>query len=472
METYKIYAAGRFADTPEKLQIRRPYDRHVFAETGLAGLSDLENAIQAGLEAENIMQDLPAYKRSLILHQVAEGIQSERERFAWLLCQEAGKPLRFALAEIDRAIQTYRIASEEAKRIPGEFLQIDWTPVGEGKEGWIRYFPVGLVGAISPFNFPMNLSAHKIAPAIAAGNPVILKPASQTPVTVLELARVFDQTDLPKGALSIMPMTRETGSRLVTDSRIKLLTFTGSPEVGWRMKDLAGKKKVVLELGGNAGVLIGDSADWQAAVRKCLVGGYSYSGQVCIHVQRIYVVDKLFREFSDQFASLVSQLKSGDPLDLSTDISVMIDEENAIRVENWVKEAEQSGARIICGGRRNGPYFEPTVISGTDSSMKVNCCEIFGPVVILESVSSFEEGIQKINDSGFGLQAGVFTNNLEEMNMAFKQLKVGGVIVNDVPTFRVDHMPYGGIKDSGFGREGVKYAMFDMMEPKLLVKNR
>jgi glyceraldehyde-3-phosphate dehydrogenase (NADP+) len=427
--------------------------------------------IQAKLVEEK-MKSLTAYQRSKILSKIAEGMMERKTLLAETLCQEAGKPVKFALAEVDRAIQVFKIASEEAKRIPGEYLSIDWTPAGEGKEGWVKYFPVGLIGAISPFNFPLNLSAHKLAPAIATGNPIILKPASQTPVTVLELAKIIHECGLPEGAVSILPMTRETGSLLYTDSRIRMVTFTGSPEVGWWIKEHSGRKKVVLELGGNAGVLVTETADIRLAVQKCVSGGFAYSGQVCIHVQRIFVVDIFFQEFTSRFIEATARLKTGDPLDPSTDISSMIDESNARRVEEWIGEAVNQGAVVLIGGKRTGSYIQPTVMTGTQSGMKVYDLEIFGPLVCIERIGSFAEGISRINESVYGLQAGIFTNRIDEMNLAFDKLEVGGVIINDVPTFRVDHMPYGGVKESGFGREGVKYAMLEMMEPRLLVKNK
>jgi glyceraldehyde-3-phosphate dehydrogenase (NADP+) len=317
----------------------------------------------------------------------------------------------------------------------------------------------------------MNLAVHKIAPALASGNPIILKPARSTPLSVLELAEIIDQTDLPKGALSILPMDREAGNQLVTDHRIRMLSFTGSPSVGWKMKQQSGKKKVALELGGNAGVIVSNSADVQDAVEKCVFGGFAYSGQVCIHAQRIYVHNDIFEEFSNQFIQRVEQLKKGDPLNRDTDISVLIDQEDADRVESWVREAVDQGARVLTGGKKEGGFYQPTVLTGTQPSMKVCSLEIFGPVVTLEPFSDFNQAVEEVNNSDYGLQAGVFTNNLKEMNRAFDQLDVGGVIINHVPTFRVDHMPYGGMKDSGFGREGIKYSIREMMEPKLLVRD-
>ena len=471
MEEYKIYVAGEFRTTETPLPVTNPYDHKVFARTWLAGAAELEEAIKAGVAAEAVMERMPSWQRYEILSQISGALKSDRERLAAVLSQESGKPMRYALGELDRASQTFRIAAEESKRLPGEYLSLDWTPPGEGKEGWVKYFPVGLMAGIAPFNFPLNLAVHKIAPAIAAGNPVILKPARSTPLSVLELAKIIDRTSLPKGALSILPMDREAGNQLVTDYRFKMLSFTGSPAVGWKMKREAGRKKVLLELGGNAGVIVGDTADLEKAVPKCVIGGYAYSGQVCIHVQRIYVHEKIFDRFAEMFTERVKNLKFGDPLDPATEISVMIDEENATRVEEWVQESVEEGARVLLGGKKKGTWFEPTVLTKTATSMKVCALEIFGPVVTLERFSDFEEAVAFINDSRYGLQAGVFTNRLDEMNHAFNHIRVGGVIINDVPTFRVDHMPYGGVKDSGFGREGVKYSIREMMEPRLLVKN-
>ena len=347
-----------------------------------------------------------------------------------------------------------------------EYMRLDWEPTGKGREGLVKYFPVGLVAGISPFNFPMNLAVHKIAPAIAAGCPIILKPASSTPLSTLELAMIIDKTALPKGAVSILPMNRTVGNLLVTDERFKLLTFTGSPVVGWKMKADAGKKKVVLELGGNAGVIVAKTADIEHAVKRCVVGAFAYAGQVCIHTQRIYVQKEIFKTFKESFVADARRLKEGQPQEMSTDISAMIDEENAVRVEEWVNQAKYEGAEMLCGGKRRGSFYEPTVLTNTHNNMNVSCREIFGPVVV-EQFESFAEAVDMVNDSIFGLQAGVFTNQVDEINYAFANLHVGGVIHNDVSLFRVDHMPYGGIEQSGMGREGVKYAIMDMMEAKI-----
>jgi len=471
MKEYKIYAAGEFHISNDILKVYNPHNNEQIAQTYLAGADLLEKAITKAQSLEKELGEMPAYVRYDILMQIAGTMLQRKDELALLLSQEAGKPLKYAVAEIQRAVSTFVAAAEEAKRLPMEYMRLDWEPTGKGKEGLVKYFPVGLVAGISPFNFPMNLAVHKIAPAIAAGCPIILKPASSTPLSTLELALIIDQTALPKGAVSVMPMDRTTGNLLVTDERFKLLTFTGSPVVGWKMKADAGKKKVVLELGGNAGVIVTASADMEHAVKRCLVGAFAHAGQVCIHTQRIFVEKEIFNEFKEKFITGVKQLKSGLPQEMTTDISAMIDEENAIRVEEWVKQAVSDGAGLLCGGKRSCSFFEPTVLTNTRNSMKVSCREIFGPVVLLEQYNSFADAIDMVNDSIYGLQAGVFTNRVDELNFAFANLQVGGVIHNDVSLFRVDHMPYGGIKESGMGREGVKYAIMDMMEAKILVKS-
>jgi glyceraldehyde-3-phosphate dehydrogenase (NADP+) len=470
MQQYKIFLAGSFVETSKKADVINPFSGETFAQTFLAGEEDLEKAITKAETVSKELRDLPSHKRYEILMQIANEIKQQREHLASLLSQESAKPIRYALAEIDRAAQTFIIAAEESKRLPKEYISLDWTPAGEGKEGIIKYFPVGLVAGIAPFNFPLNLAVHKIAPAIAAGCPIILKPASSTPLSTLELAKIIDRTSLPKGAVSILPMDRKTGNQLVTDERFKLLSFTGSPIVGWEMKKNAGKKKTILELGGNAAVIITGSADLKKALPKCITAAFAYSGQICIHAQRFYVHESILDEFTKQFLEAVKNLKQGNPADANTDISHMIDEDNAVRVESWINEAAEQGAKILSGGTRNGSFIEPSVLTGTNKRMKVNCEEIFGPVVIIEKYKAFAEAISLVNDSVFGLQAGVFTNDVGEIAEAFSNIEVGGVIINDVPAFRVDHMPYGGIKDSGLGREGVKYAIMDMMEARILVK--
>lgn len=470
--TYPIYVGGSFRTTQDVLPVINPYNNKVIGHTFRAGEKELEDAILKAADVQEELGELPSWQRYKVLMDIAMRMKNARIELARTISLESAKPMRYALGETDRAIQTFLVAAEESKRHPAEYIDIEWTPAGEGKEGILRYFPVGLVAGIAPFNFPLNLAVHKIAPAIAAGCPIILKPSSSTPLSTLTLARIIDNTDLPKGALSILPMERTTGNNMVADDRFALLSFTGSAEVGWRMKSHAGKKKVVLELGGNAGVIVTESAEIGKAVEKCLTGAFAYSGQVCIHTQRIYVHERVFEEFKEKFIEGVGKLRLGDPIDEQTEISSMIDLANAKRVEGWVNEAVKEGARLLCGGKRHEGYFEPTVITGTQAKMKVCALEIFGPVVTLEHYSSFEEAVNYINDTKYGLQAGVFTNALDQVNYAFRKIRVGGIIINDVPGFRVDHMPYGGVGESGLGREGVKYSITHMLEPRLLVKDK
>jgi len=469
---YKIYCAGNFITTKDEFQISNSFDNSIIGISYYASENELELSIYKAQEAQPILKKMPSYIKTRILNEIATGLQTEKKELANILASEACKPLKYALAEVERSIQTFKIAAEEAGRIEGEYIHVDRTQAGEGKEALVKQFPIGLVAGIAPFNFPLNLAVHKIAPAIAAGCPMILKPASSTPLSNLFLTKIIDKTELPKGAISILPMNRKVGNLLVTDERFKLLTFTGSPEVGWEMKKHCGKKKIVLELGGNAAAIVTQSANIDLAIKKCLIGAFAYSGQVCIHTQRIYVNKNIFDEFISKFIAETKTLKSGNPLDISTDISSMIDENNAIRVENWISEAITDGAKLLYGGKRNGTFVEPTILTKTTKAMKVNSEEVFGPVVVIEPYNFFTEAIEMVNDTKFGLQAGVFTNLISEMNEAFSEIDCGGVIINDSPTFRVDQTPYGGVKDSGIGREGVKYAIVDMCEPKILVKNK
>lgn len=471
MKTYPIYSAGKFIETSSILEVENPYTGEIFAQTFLADENILEESILAALSVKEQMKTMPSYRKYDILRYVSDELMKNQKYLAEILAQESGKPMRYATGEIVRSAQTLLIAAEEAKRLPKEYFSLDWTPAGKGKEALVKHFPLGLIGAIAPFNFPLNLAMHKVAPAIASGNTVILKPARSTPLSVLEFAKIIDQTDLPKGALSVLPTDRKTGNLIVSDSRFDMLSFTGSPEVGWEMKRNAGRKKIALELGGNAGVIVSDKADINLAVQKCIVGAYAYSGQVCIHVQRIYVQQNIFDEFASKFIEGTKKLIKGNPMDNSTEVSVMIDKENALRVESWVNDAVNEGARVLFGGKRQGNYYEPTIITDTKPAMNVCALEIFGPVVTLEKFQNFEDAVSQINNSQYGLQAGVFSDSTKEINFAFENIEVGGVISNDIPTFRVDNMPYGGVKNSGFGREGVKYTIHEMTEARLLVKD-
>ncbi|MGP8216711.1 MAG: aldehyde dehydrogenase family protein [Bacteroidia bacterium] len=470
MLEYPIYIAGNFEKSSRVLDVYNPFKGYAFARTYQASDEQYETAVNKALGCRKALAELPSYERYNILRFISDSILSGRQSLAETLCYESGKPLRYALAETERAAQTFLSAAEEAKRLPKEYLSLDWTPSGNKKEGLVKYFPSGLVAGITPFNFPLNLVAHKVAPAIAAGCPIILKPASATPLSSLELAKIIAKTKLPAGAFSILPMDRKNGNKLVTDERFSVLSFTGSADVGWEMKRNAGKKRVLLELGGNAAVIVSAIGNMDEVVKKAVVAGFSYSGQVCIHAQRFFIHKDIFDAFTAAFVEKVNELKSGDPKDADTEISVMIDQANADRVETWVDEAVHGGASVLCGGKKDGGFYYPTVLTGVKSDMKVCAEEIFGPVVTLDAFSTFEEAVDKVNDSRFGLQAGVFTDSLAEADFAFNNLDVGGVVLNDMPTFRADHMPYGGVKDSGFGREGIRYAIMEMMETRILVK--
>lgn len=467
---YPLLISGEQVVTDSRLEVTAPFDGAIVGTTFLAVEEEFEMAVTAAQKARGPLWGLPAHVRSSALLQVADELRTRREELALLLARESAKPLRYALGEIDRAAQTFHVAGEEATRLPGEVLQLDTTPSGEGREGIVRYFPVGIVAGIAPFNFPMNLVAHKVAPAIAAGCPIILKPASSTPLSALELARIIDRTALPKGSVTVLPMDRECGNRLVTDPRFALLSFTGSPEVGWRMKEQAGKKRVVLELGGNAGVIITAGTDLEKAMPRLLMGAFAYSGQVCIHAQRFFVHRSLFNEFCERMSEGAGQLQWGDPTDPATEFSTMIDGSNTSRMAEWVAEAVAAGAKVVTGGVERDGIFAPTILTDVPNDVRVCAEETFGPIITVDPFDTFASAIDMLNDSRFGLQAGVYTDSVSEMNLAFERIDCGGVIINDVPTFRADHMPYGGVKDSGLGREGVKYAMLDMLEPKVLVK--
>jgi glyceraldehyde-3-phosphate dehydrogenase (NADP+) len=467
----KFYCGGEWREGSETIPVINPYNQKSFVEVGLAKSSDIEDAICLAEKSFETTRKLPAFNRSRICSQIADGIKNRKDDFARTIAMESGKPLVYAMAEVTRSILTFTVASEEALRINGEVLTLDIAESGKGKTGITRRFPIGPISGISPFNFPLNLVAHKVAPAMACGNPIILKPSSLTPVTALLLAEVIDQTDAIKGSFSVLPCQRKVADPLVEDPRLKMVSFTGSPSVGWNIKQRSGKKKVTLELGGNAAAVIEPDADLDFAAKKVCFGAFAYSGQVCISVQRALVHESCYSEFVEKLISEMQSLKSGDPLDEQVTFGPMIDQGNAERIESWVQKSLQSGGKLLAGGKGNGPYFEPTLLEGVDSREQIVCEEAFGPVLILEKYSDFDLAIEKVNDSDFGLQAGIFTNQMDKTMKAFNRLEVGGLIINDVPTFRIDNMPYGGVKDSGFGREGIKYSIEDMTEPKLLVMN-
>lgn len=440
-------------------------------EVCLAGPREAEEAAASSAAAAAPMAAMPSHARYQVLQKIAGALYDRRDEVAQLMTAESGKPITDAKREVGRAVQTFTVAAEEAKRIPGEVIPLDWTPGTDSHLGIVRRFPIGPVLGITPFNFPLNLVAHKVAPALAAGCPILIKPAPQTPLTALLLGEVALEAGVPPGGFNVMPCANDVAEQLVLDSRFKLLSFTGSVAVGWKLKALSGKKKVVLELGGNAGVIVEPDADLDVAAQRCAAGGFGYAGQTCISVQRIFVHHSIADLFTTKLLLQVARLKAGDPTESATVIGPLIDQQAASRVESWIEEAVAQGARVLLGGKRQSSVVEATVLGHVSPAMKVSCQEVFGPVVTVTPYRQFQEAVDAINQSDFGLQAGVFTQNIDKIFHAFRHLEVGAVLANEIPTFRADHMPYGGVKDSGLGREGVRAAMEDMTEPRLLVLN-
>jgi acyl-CoA reductase-like NAD-dependent aldehyde dehydrogenase len=469
---YSYLLDGQFVAHGEPVEVHAPYDGAVVGRTFNAAPEDLERAIQAAVRAFQTTRQMPSFQRRDILNRIAAKLRDRADEIARLIALEAGKPIRQSKAEVERAIFTFSVGAEEATRIHGEWLPLDVLESTKNRWGILRRFPVGPVAAIIPFNFPSLLTAHKIAPAIAAGCTMVLKPPPQTPLTPLIVAEIVHEAGWPAGALSVLPLTNEAAAPLISDERLRLLTFTGSTAAGWALKQKAGRKRVVLELGGNAGVIVHSDADVEAAAERCVTGGFAYAGQSCISVQRILVQRSVCQKFLEIFVPRVRALRTGDPLDPATDVGPMIREADAHRAADWITEALEGGAKLLCGGKRHRSLLEPTVLTSTKRTMKVNCQEVFAPVVTVEPYDTFEEAVQVVNDSPYGLQAGVFTRDARLLFYAYDQLEVGGVIAGDVPTWRVDSMPYGGTKQSGIGREGLKYAIEEMTEPKLLVVNQ
>jgi glyceraldehyde-3-phosphate dehydrogenase (NADP+) len=467
---HPIYLAGRWVESPDVLEVANPANPDALAgATFNATPEQYEEAVAAAVAAFEVTRALPAYERGRILRDISAGIKGRREELGRLIALEAGKPIRDALVEVDRAALTFRLGAEEAERMTGELIPLDLLPSSKDRVGITRRFPIGPIAAISPFNFPLNLAAHKLSPAIATGNPIVLKPPSKDPLTMLTVGEIIDAVGVPEGMVSILPMKRELGDRMVADERFKLLTFTGSPSVGWRMKERAGKKKVVLELGGNAGVIVDKTADMDWAVKRSLVGAFAYAGQVCISVQRMFIHEGVWDEFLGKFVAGASALKLGDPLDPTTDVGPMVDAAAAGRTQRWVDEAIALGGVALLGGKADGTFFPPTVLTDVPVTAQVCSNEAFAPLVVAFPFRDLDDAIARVNDSMFGLQTGVFTNDLAGAWRAFAELEVGGVIVNDIPTYRIDHMPYGGVKDSGLGREGLRWAIDDMTEIRIMV---
>jgi acyl-CoA reductase-like NAD-dependent aldehyde dehydrogenase len=466
-----FYLAGQWRTSGDILAVRNKFDGSEFASICRASRADVEEAI--GIAAQTVAHTrfMPAFKRSEVLCRIAATIKLRHEELSHQLALEAGKPIRTARQEIDRAVITFTVASEEAKRIGGEYLPMDIAPPGENRVGLVRRFAIGPISAITPFNFPMNLVAHKVAPALAAGCPVVLRPASATPLSALSLAEIIHESGYPQGGFSVVPCTTTAAEPLITDERIKLLTFTGSPAVGWPFKNKAGRKRITLELGGNAGVIVHHDADLDFAISRIITFAFGYAGQSCISVQRVFVHSSIYMLFLEKFLPKVKALVVGDPLDEKTDVGPMIDEASAAKVEEWVHEAVAGGAHVLVGGTRKGSLMMPTVVADVKHEMKLCTQEVFAPLVTIVPYDDFKDAVHEVDSSDYGLQCGIFTRDVKQIWYAFEHIEVGGVIVNDVSTYRIDHMPYGGVKLSGFGREGVKYAIEEMTEPKLLVMN-
>ncbi|HBH33644.1 aldehyde dehydrogenase family protein [Psychrobacter sanguinis] len=468
---YPLYLANKAHEgADDALEVVNKYNQETVAEVARADSELLEQAIQKGLEAVPAMQALRPYQKQRILLDCVAKFTERFDEFTEALIAEGGKPEAAAKAEVKRLIATFQFAADAVTTVPeGEVLPLDATEASAGYRGFSKRVPIGLCGFISPFNFPLNLVAHKIAPAIAAGCPFILKPASYTPIGALMIADVLAETDLPEGAFSILPMSSKVADVLVTDERIKLLSFTGSDKVGWDMKARAGKKKVVLELGGNAAVMIEPDADLEKALPRVITGGYSQAGQVCISVQRVLIHKDIYQSVKDELVALARKVKSGDPSEADVVIGPMIDKGELERIQQWIDEAVKEGATLLCGGEVDGLVMNATILENVSHESKLYKDEAFGPVMILEAYDDFDKGIELANDSRFGLQVGIYSSSINKAMQAWDHIEAGGVIINDVPTFRVDNMPYGGVKDSGFGREGVKYAIEDMTEIRLMV---
>jgi acyl-CoA reductase-like NAD-dependent aldehyde dehydrogenase len=469
---YRLLVGGKWVEGKDKIEIKNKYNNEVIGTVPLTDKSLYEKAIKSVQEGFSLISNLPAYKRSGILEKTSQLIEKNQEEISRLIAAEAGKPLKFSRSEVSRAVQTFKFAAEEAKQIHGETVPLDAQVGSEKRIGFYLRFPVGIIGAISPFNFPLNLVAHKVAPAIAAGNSVILKPASLTPLTSLKLGELLMEAGLPDGALNIIIGSGGTvGDWLVTDERLSMITFTGSPSVGRRIKERSGLKKLTLELGNNSAVILDESADLKWAVPRSVFGSFAYSGQVCVSIQRIYVHKDLLEDFAKDFLEATKKLEIGDPLQEETDIGPMITEDESIRTEQWVNEAVKGGAKILMGGEREKTIYYPTVLTDVHPEMKVVRMEIFAPVVSIIPFDNFKDALKMTDDSIYGLQAGIFTKDIGRAFQAVKGIRVGGVIINDIPSYRADQMPYGGVKESGIGREGLKYAIEEMTDIRMVVIN-
>lgn len=470
MTIKKMFIDNQWVDGQKHYDLLHPYDLSVIASVPLGTAENMLQAIEVAEKAFKVMRELPAHERSQILTRTAQIIEKRAEELAQTIAKEAGKPIKTARVEISRSAQTFYFAAEEAKRLHGETIPMDAAKGGEGKIAFTLREPIGVIGAITPFNFPLNLVAHKVAPAIASGNTIVLKPAEQTPLSSLLLAEIMMEAGLPKGALNVVTGDGPPlGKVLLDDPRVKKISFTGSPEVGKLLRSQAGLKKVTLELGSNAALIIDKNCDIETAISKAVTGAFTFAGQVCIHTQRIYVHKDIYNAFLIKFVEKTKELKVGSPLEEDTDVSAVVNQRSITRIMTWLEEAKQSGAKVLLGGEPQGQVLPPTILANVDESQKVVCQEVFGPVAVINPVDSVEQAVQLTNQSRYGLNAGLFTNDIGVALNSARKLEVGQVLINEIPTFRADHMPYGGVKDSGVGKEGVKYAMEEMTEEKLII---
>lgn len=469
MDTKPFLIGGEWRASNNSQEVHSPFNGELVARFSVASQEESEESVSFASNAAREMRQLPRHEIAESLGFIANKLRERHEELARTIALEAGKPIKAARAEAERAAYTFTYASEEARRFAGEVVPIDGQPNGAGRIGFTARIPRGVIYGITPFNFPLNLVAHKVAPALASGNAIIIKPSPRTPLSALLLGEIFLECGLPKAALQIAPVEVPTIDSILKDERVSMISFTGSASVGWSLRERAGRKAVTLELGGNAPVIIDETADLDYAAERAAFAAFVYAGQVCISAQRLLVHESAAERFIDQFVGRAKKLRAGDPLDEATDISNMIDEEAARRVEGWIEEAVGAGARVLCGGKRKGSLLEATVLMNVHAEMRVCSEEVFAPVATIQTFRDFEEALDEANHTRYGLQAGVFTRDMSRSLRAFERLEFGGVMINDAPAFRVDNMPYGGVKASGAGREGVRYAMEEMTEPRILV---
>jgi glyceraldehyde-3-phosphate dehydrogenase (NADP+) len=469
----KFLIENEFVPSGKVREIKNPYNNETIGEVYIADENSFNKSANYLVKISDSYKNLPVYKKAELLANIVSELTKRKEELALLITKETAKPIRFSRVEIDRAILTFTLGLEECKRIRGEIIPLDLLKGSEGRNGYIRRFPLGLILGITPWNFPVNLVAHKVSPALASGNVIMIKPSSSSLLCGIEIGKIVHKACKDSGIefcpVNIITLSGSDMDKHVADERIKMVSFTGSSDVGWKLKNKTWKQKISLELGGNAGVILNDTDDMESAVNKIVIGGFNSAGQSCISVQRIYIHESIYNDFRSLFIEKIKQLKYGDPFNDETISGPMITEEEAVRAEEWIKEAGNAGAEVLCGGERNGAVLSPTVIENASTDMKVKNCEVFAPVVTIEEYSDFNDAVTMINDSRFGLQAGVFTNDMNKIKYAYNNIHTGGVIINDASAYRMDSMPYGGVKESGNSREGVKWAIKEMTEEKILV---